>query len=174
MLSQKNKEAVPGSVTGAIRIIAAAIFWLGASLASQRNAEPIPVNYDVLSGYTVVSRFERDASASFLVIEDQTQFDRTFEAAAVMNDGSNRLPPRAFESRIVVAAIKRDSYIWSYQVEEVSCSQDILYVHYRPALEDGGSAKFASALIISVERQKYSGVVFVENGKIVKRLKIKM
>ncbi len=141
--------------------------------AAQNNSEPVSVRHVVHSGYTASGRFEAFLPASFLVIEDQSQFDRVFSVAPDMGEKSNRLPPGAFDTRMVIAVIKRGPYIWGYQVEDVSSRQDVLYVSYRLTLEDAGATTFSSPLVISIERQKYTAVVFIENGKTIKKLKIK-
>lgn len=140
---------------------------------NQRSSGATSTNYTVHGGYVVSSHFESALPASFLVIEDQKQFDRIFSVAPALEDKSGLVPTGSFESRIVIAVIKRGPYIWSYEVEDVSRNQDIMYVSYRLSLEDGGATTFSSPLLISVEKQRLATVVFIENGRTVKRLRVK-
>ncbi len=140
---------------------------------AQKSSGATSVNYTVHGGYVVSSQFESALPASFHVIDDQKQFDRIFSVAPAMEDKSGLLPAGAFESRIVIVVIKRGPYIWGYQVEDVSRNQDILYVSYRLSLEDGGATTFTSPLLISIEKQKLAAVVFIENGRTIKKLKVR-
>ena len=70
-------------------------------------AEETKLAFDTYSGYFVSNKFEPDAAASFVVINDQAGFDQVFGVAMVMQDKSHRLPDEPFKSNMVVAAIKR-------------------------------------------------------------------
>ncbi len=159
-----------------IGAVAAALISVPTARAGQTSLKTLgasSVDYIVHGGYVVSGQFESALPASFLVIDDQKQFDRVFSVAPAMEDKSGRLPAGAFQSRIVIAVIKRGPYIWGYEVEDVSRSQDVLYVSYRLSLEDGGATTFSSPLLISIEKQKLAAVVFIENGRTIKRLKVK-
>ncbi len=151
-----------------------ALVCVAAVLPAQERSASGRVRYEVHSGYSVSNQFEPGSSSSFLVIENEKQFNTVFGVAAIMGDKSDRLQPGAFQSRVVIAVIKRGNYVWDYHVDEIEDIQGVLYLHYTLTFEDGGLSSFSSPLIVSVERQKYTGVVFVENGKTVKRIKVKL
>jgi monofunctional biosynthetic peptidoglycan transglycosylase len=77
------------------------------------------------------------------------------------------LPEDAFEKGAVVGVIKRGNEVWTYEVEGVTQEEGKrLTVRYRANSVDGGNAKFASPLIVSVPKDvPLSHVVFYENGK---------
>lgn len=125
------------------------------------------VKYEVHSGYFESNRSGLSGDASFLAISGQGDFDQIFGAGAVMGGGQRFLPKDALSSKIAVAVIHRGASTWQYTVERVAAEQGILYVHYR-AKEDPGSggAKYASPLILSVDKGPYASVGFIENGKL--------
>jgi hypothetical protein len=114
------------------------------------------------------SYFEKNNSGlkgekSYLVFTDQQQFDRVFGPAARM--GANDFLPRdAFNTKIVVAAIKRGS-MRRYSDVKVTEENGVLLVSYTATDDKPGSASFRVPLILAVEKGGYSGVVFVENGE---------
>jgi hypothetical protein len=114
------------------------------------------------------SYFEKNNSGlsgekSYLVLTDQQQFDRVFGPATRM--GANAFLPRgAFESKIVVATIKRGT-MRRYSDVAVTEENGVLLVSYTATDDKPGSATYRVPLILSVERGAYSGVVFMENGE---------
>ena len=90
-----------------------------------------------------------------------------------MGETPNRLQPGAFDSRMVIAVIKRGNLLWEYRVEEVASENETLFIRYDITLKEGGPVIVASPLIISIARRDYSNVVFVEDGKTVKKLKLR-
>jgi inhibitor of cysteine peptidase len=121
------------------------------------------------------SYFEKNDSGlkgatSYLVLTGQQQFDKVFGPAATM--GTNTfLPQDAFKTKIIVAAIKRGS-LRRYSDIQVTANSRILTVSYSAADDQPGRATFRSPLILSVEKGKYKEVVFVENGKKHRTVKI--
>jgi hypothetical protein len=132
-----------------------------------------PIAFDTYSGYFVSNKFEPDAPASFVVIADQKTFDTIFGIAAVMGDQSHRLPADAFESKIVVAVIKRGKAVTQFTVEHVAQHDAILTVHYSTRQTPSDSADFACPLIISVSKGTYTAAQFVEDAKTVKKIDLK-
>jgi hypothetical protein len=130
-------------------------------------ATPRPVSYDVYGGYFVSNRFEPDAPASFVVLRDQQEFDRIFGIAMVMSDRSHRLPAGIFATHRVVAAIRRGPAVVEYRVQSVAVEDDALVVRYATVSTPSESATFACPLILSVPRDGYARVRFIENGEAV-------
>ena len=128
--------------------------------------------FDTYSGYFVSNKFEPDAPASFVVINDQAKFDEVFGVAFVMRDKSHRLPKDAFKSSIVLAVIKRGSALCEYKVESVTLDQGVVQLRYVTTSKATPDTTFACPLIVSVPRGKYKAVVFIEDGKEVKTLKV--
>ena len=54
-------------------------------------ADATKLSFDTYSGYFVSNKFEPNAAESFVVINDQEQFDKVFGVAMVMGDKSHRL-----------------------------------------------------------------------------------
>lgn len=129
----------------------------------------MPVEFTVHSDY-----FERNDSGltgavSYLVIEDRRTFDALFGLAVTMGSKPNILSGDAFDSKVVVALIKRGGEFWDYMVESVTEEKGVLTVRYKAISGDGKGARFASPLIISVPKASFREVVFVEGGKEVSR-----
>ncbi|MFZ1937315.1 MAG: DUF1559 domain-containing protein [Thermoguttaceae bacterium] len=125
--------------------------------------------FDIYSGYFVSNKFEPNAAESFAVIRDQAQFDKIFGVAMVMGDKSHRLPANAFQSSIVLAAIKRDHAVWAFNVESVSENEGVVTLRYSTIAKKSDTAEFASPLIVSIPKGKYAVVQFIENGNLAKR-----
>ncbi len=135
-------------------------------------ADGTKLPFDTYSGYFVSSKFEPDAAESFLVITDQAKFDHVFGVAFVMGDKSHRLPKDAFKANVVLAAIKRGNAFWEYKVEGVTVEQGVVQLRTAAASKATPDTEFACPLIVSVPKDDYKAVVFVENGKRVKKLEV--
>jgi 7,8-dihydropterin-6-yl-methyl-4-(beta-D-ribofuranosyl)aminobenzene 5'-phosphate synthase len=135
--------------------------WFG-HFSAAADAGRIP--YDTYSGYFVSNQFEPGAAESFLVITDQTQFDRVFGTAMVMGDKSHRLPKDVFKANVVVAAIKRGKAVWEFKVESVTETKQGAEVRYAAAAKQSDSASYACPLIVSIPKGRYTAVRFVANG----------
>jgi hypothetical protein len=128
------------------------------------------VSFGIYSGYFVSNQFEPHAPESFVVITSQGQFDGVLGVAAVMNDKSHRLPEDAFKSLIVLAAITRGHAVVEYKVDEVVVKEGVVDLRYTTTPKKSDTATFASPLIVSIPKGKYSAVRFIEDGKVVKEI----
>jgi hypothetical protein len=123
------------------------------------------IKYQVHRGYFESNKSGLKGDVSFLAFTEEKAFDKIFGKAFVLGKKPNFLPRNAFESNIAFATIKRGGTIWTYKVDKVTADEGTLYVQYEASANDGGGARFASPLIVSVDKGKYSKVVFIENGK---------
>ena len=137
-------------------------------------AYPITLPHNTYSGYSVSNQFEPDAAESFVVITDQKQFDKVFGVAMVMGDKSHRLFKDAFQSKMVVAAIRRSSAVWKFQVDDVTVNDGVVQLQYTSKAKKSAFATltFACPLIVSIPKGEYKAVEFIENKKPVKRIEI--
>ncbi len=133
--------------------------------ADEEKPRAKKVEFEVYDGYFESNKSGLKGPQSFLVFTDAKAFNKTFGKAVVMGKKRKFLPEDAFDSKIVAATIKRGNKIWTYKVEKVTAGRGKLFIHYKATAKDGGTARFASPLIIAVDRGKYSEVVFIENGK---------
>ena len=140
--------------------------------AGAKAAAAVPVAYDVYGGYFVSNKFEPKAETSLVVLQDQQAFDRVFGAAYVMRDKSHRLPPDAFATKIVLAAIHRGKAMWEYQVQDVQAAGGVVTVRYAATSKASDSAEFACPLILAIEKGDYAAAEFVENGSPVKKVEM--
>jgi len=150
-----------------------------ATLPYATSAEPAtastkasPVAFDAHDGYFVSNKFEPQAPASFVVLQDEKAFDQVFGVAMVMGDRSHRLPPRAFEPLMVVAPIKRGKVLWRYTVESVRVDGGVLTLRYTTTASPSATAEYACPLIVSVPKGAYTAVEFVEDGKVIKKVEL--
>ena len=65
----------------------------------------------------------------------------------------------------MVAVIHRGNAASTYEVEKLTTEGDTLTVRYKATEGKAGTAKFASPMILSVDKGKFKKVVFIENGK---------
>ena len=150
-----------------------AAFALGGSAiaADGTGASVKAVAFDTHEGYFVSNMFEPNAPTSFVIATDQAAFDKMFGVARVMRDRSHRLAPDAFGERAVVAAIHRGKAMVTYATESVTIEGKTLVIRYTAKAEPSDSAEFSCPLILSVPKDGYDAVRFIENGKPLKTLK---
>ena len=147
------------AITTGVLVVLGAATWA---------AEQTKLPFDTYSGYFVSNKFESDAAASFVIINDQAKFDQVFGVAFVMGDKSHRLPKDAFKSNMVLAAIKRGNASWEYKVQGVTVEQGAIQLRYTVTSKTTPDTTFACPLIVSVPKGEYTAVVFVEDGRNVK------
>jgi hypothetical protein len=133
--------------------------------ADQDKPNAKKVDFEVYNSYSESNKSGLKGAQSFLAFTKAKAFNKTFGKAVVMGKKRKFLADDAFDSKIVVATIKRGGDIWTYQVDKVTAADGKLIVHYKATGKDGGTARYASPLIIAVDKAKYSSVVFIENGK---------
>lgn len=137
-----------------------------AGAADKDEAKGKAVKHEVYSSYFEKNNSGLKGDASYLAVRSGEEFDKLFGVAAVGGKKLSVLPKGAFEDNLVVAVIKRGDAPWTYNVEKVTENEGTLTVQYKASEgKGGGTAKFASPLIVSVPRAKIAKVVFVENGK---------
>jgi hypothetical protein len=142
----------------------AALFAL-ATIVKAAEGRMAKVDFEVHDGHFESNKSGLKGDASYLAITDRAGFDAVFGTAAVMGKKFNYVPKDAFEKKMVVAVIKRGDAPVDYTVEQVTTADDKLYLQYKATEKGATTAKFASPLILTVDRGKYTSVVFIENGK---------
>lgn len=151
-----------------IRPIAASLFGIVAALAAPVPAGPVA--FTVHSGYFEKNDSGLSGPSSYLVVDDRADFDKLFGVAFTTGTKPKVLADDAFETSTIVAVIERGGEVWTYQVDGVQEENGTLTVRYRATAADGGGARFASPLILSVRPKVRPPVVFIENGKEVGRV----
>jgi len=122
------------------------------------------------------SYFEKNNSGmndekSYLVLTDQEQFDKVFHPAP--RAGKNTfLPSNTFETKIIIATIKRGS-MRRYSDVTVTEKDGVLTVSYTAEDDKPGSATYRVPLILAVDKGEYDEVVFMENGERAGEVKLK-
>jgi hypothetical protein len=138
------------------------------SVRAADEAKGNKVEFQTHNGYFESNKSGLKGEASYLAFTDEKKFDEVFGKAVVMGGKPNFLPKDAFDKKLVVATIKRGDAVYEYKVEKVTADEGTLYVQYdATAKKGGGTATFATPLIIAVDKDKgkYTKVVFIENGK---------
>jgi hypothetical protein len=136
-----------------------------AHAADKDEAKGDKIEYQVHNGYFESNKSGLKGDTSFLAFTNTASFDKVFGTAVVMGKKNNFLPKDAFDTKVVFATIKRGNKVWEYKVEKVTAEKDTVYIQYTASAKDGGTATFASPLIVSVDKGKYTSVVFIEDGK---------
>ena len=131
---------------------------------AQKSAAEREVSFQRYDSYFEKNNSGLKGKTSYLVINSQTEFDKVFGAAATMGQNSF-LPANVFDTKLVVATIRRGRFNSTYDVTGVAARGKTLYVRYQVKDEPSSSATFASPLILAVDKGDYSRVVFMENGK---------
>ena len=159
-----------------IAALALSLFVAGPSTAEEAKAKGQEVKYEIHTGHFQKNDAGLKGDASYLVFTDRDAFDKVFGQVPPlggMEKPFDYVPKGAFEKDLVVAVIKRGKTTTEYKVDKVTQDDGTLYVQYtaKPKGKEG-SAMFASPLIISVPKDKYRSVVFLENGKEVEKVKV--
>jgi hypothetical protein len=149
-----------------------AVALAASQLPGADEAKGKEIFFSVHNGYFESNKSGLKGDASYLAITDGKVFDGLFGKAVTMGKKPNFLPANTFESDMVAATIKRGNMIFEYKVEKVTADEGTVYVQYKATGKDGGTATFASPLIVKLPREKYTEVVFIENGKKVGTAKI--
>jgi hypothetical protein len=126
----------------------------------------------VYNGYFVSNKFRPDETLTLALITDKKSFDEVFGEAFVMRDKSKRLPPDAFETRLIATAIRRGPAFHEYRLEQAQLKSGELTLQFHTESRPDASATFACPLIVSVPRADLKSVRFVENGKELASLKL--
>lgn len=155
----------------ALAVLALPLLALAAPAPDDDTAKGKEVKFDVHNGHFVKNNAGLKRDSSYLVFSDRESFDKVFGAAAIMRK-QNFVPKDAFDKKMVVAVIKRGKAVTEYKVEKVTADDGTLYVQYTAKTGTPGSATFASPLIVSVDKDKYKSVVFLENGKKAEKVKV--
>src|SRR5262245_22912648 len=131
------------------------------------------VSFDNYPSYFESNKSGLKGDSSYLFFTDEASFAKIFQP--VPPTGAKKpylLPEKAFDKFDVIAVVKRGNATTEYLVEKVKDDKGTLYVQYQAKTGQPGTATFASPLIVSVPKGKYTSVVFIENGKTVETLKI--
>jgi hypothetical protein len=149
-------------------MIRTALFATCFALAAHASAdEPkaAKVEFVVHTGHFEKNNAGLKDNPSFLTLTSAEAFDKVFGVAFTMGKKPNVVTKGAFEKHLVIATIKRGNFITNYDVEKVTLADGTLTVAYKTTDEAGGTATFASPLIVSVPKAGVENVEFVENGK---------
>jgi hypothetical protein len=138
------------------------------------RADEKKVEYTVQGpGYFESNKSGLTGDSSHLVFTDKKSFDGVFRTLFVPGGKAKLLPKDAFDTKIVIATIKRGTSVYTYKVEKLTADDGVLKLSYTATGKDGGgSARFASPLIVSLQKGKYTSVEFIENGKKVGMVKV--
>jgi hypothetical protein len=140
--------------------------WVGTATPAPAKEKGKRVGYTVYKGYFQKNTAGLEGRSSYLTFTDRQSFDKVFGPAPILRNRGRFLPAKAFDTEVVVAVIKRGTSPWTYGVKSVRAEDGKLYVRYTATTKNvGDSARFASPLILAVDKGKYSTVVFIENNK---------
>jgi hypothetical protein len=105
--------------------------------------------------------------SSYLVFKDKAAFDKVFGSGRVMKQKPKLLDKGDFDKNLVIAVIKRGKQIHQYTVEGVTVDDGKVRIAYKadPKGGAGGTARFASPLVVAIPKGDYKSVEFVENKK---------
>jgi hypothetical protein len=155
----------------ALAVLALPLLVRAAPAPDEDTAKGKEVKFEVHSGHFQKNDAGLKGDASYLVFTDRESFDKVFGVGATMRK-QNFVPKDAFDKKMVVAVIKRGNAVTEYKVEKVTADEGTLYVQYTAKTGAAGTASYASPLIVSVDKDKYTAVVFLENGKKVEKVKV--
>jgi hypothetical protein len=147
------------------------LIFSGTAVAQKGGAEK-PVEFRIYNHYFVKNNSGVSHSKnSYLVFTSQPPFDRIFGPAAVMGMGKHPFLTKGdFDSKLVVATIGPwEHFLREYKVAKVTASNGRLYVWYTftdsGGSDEPGAAFYDSLLVLAVDRDNYSQVIFMEKGK---------
>lgn len=132
------------------------------------------VEFDVHTNHFQKNNAGLKGAASYLVFNDYAPFDKVFGVAVTMDKVKpNVVVKETFDKKMVIAVIKRGIAPIDYKVNKVTAEGDKLLVEYTTKAEVAQpTATFASPLVISVAKNDYKSVVYIENGKKVETVEV--
>ena len=137
-----------------------------AAAADREETKGKNVAFELYDHYFQKNNAGLKGEASHLVLTSPKSFDKVFGVGFTMGPKPHLLPKNAFSARVVLAVIKRGTSLYAFKVQKVTDDNGTLTVRYEAAPQPGGgTARYASPLILSVPKGNYKSVVFVENGK---------
>jgi hypothetical protein len=142
--------------------------FLLASLAPFAAAEDAKITPNVYGPYFESNKSGLKGDSSFLVISDAKKFNEVLRPLPPVGKRRTVMVPKdAFEKSLVLVVIKRGKEAFGYTVEKAEAKGDTLRLYYKSAGMGvgGGTATFASPLVVTVPKGKYKSVEFIENGK---------
>jgi len=157
-------------VAVAALVVAAPVLVL--AFAPAPDAGSRSVEYKTYNGYAESRDSGLKGDASFLAIPSRTEFTRVLTPVLTPRGTPDPVPKDAFDTQFFAAVIKRSDVLWDYKVEKVTADDGTLYVRYTAKMGEAGTATFHSPLIVSVDKDKYTSVVFIENGKKAETVKV--
>jgi hypothetical protein len=152
-------------------VVTLPLLVLAAPAPDTEAAKGTPADFDVHSGHFEKTDSGLKGDASYLVFTDREAFDEVFSVAATMKK-QKFVPKDAFEKKMVVAVIKRGSAPFEYKVDKVTTDDGTLYIEYTTKMGPLSRATFRSPLLVSVAKNKYQSIVFIENGKKAETVKV--
>jgi len=129
--------------------------------------EPVKLEFEICAGYLVSFEVPLYTAETYHNLWTQDQFDHVFATDPALADTARRAPKGAFDSRIVLAVVKRGKTLLQFKVEGVSEMNGIVRLRYNTTAKKTQPADFVSSLIVSIPKVHSSAFQFVENGKIV-------
>jgi hypothetical protein len=106
--------------------------------------------------------------ASYLAFSDAGKFAAVLRPVPPVGGRKTiPLPKDAFDKSLVLVVIRRGTQIHEYTVEKAEAKGDTVVLTFKSAAKGaaGGTATFASPLVVTVPKGKYKTVEFIENGK---------
>lgn len=126
--------------------------------------------YTVFSHYFEKNNSGLSGDSSYLVFENRAQFDRIFGAAATMGGNQHFLPDDVFQDKLVIAVIRRGTFTLAYKVDRIAAAHQVLTVEFSTEETASPTAHFSSPLLLSVPREEYHRILFIENGRAVQSI----
>lgn len=121
-----------------------------------------PVDSQRFDGYFEANDSGLKGDQSFLALSSAEQFDKFFGEAPI--PGATFLPDNVYDTKLVVAAIKRGA-LRRYGAVKVSTKNGKLFVAFAATDDAANSAVFSTPLILAVAQGNYQEIIFFENGR---------
>ncbi len=142
---------------------------LGNLFSLQAEDKPAQAMITLYSGHFEKNNSGLNGEQSFLYFADAKAFEAVFGAVPPPGFGAarknNPVAAGVFQKEAVVAVITRGDFVTTYTSVEATLEADTLKVNYKAERGPKSTATFASPLIISCDKTKFSKVQFIENGK---------
>jgi hypothetical protein len=146
-------------------LVASMIF----SLALLLTGADTPVKFDRYDNYSEKTADDRKDAISCMAISTRKEFDDRFDdhyfGFGESSKAPRSLPKDAFETRMVIAVVRRGNALWTYEVDGLRADGDKLTLRYKTTRKDQPSATFACPMIVSLPKGSYRSVIFIENDK---------
>ncbi len=139
-----------------------------AALAADTEPAPKKLETATYGPYFESNKSGLKGENSYLAFTDAAKFGEVLRPVPPIGGRKpSPLPKDAFDKSVVLVVVKRGTETFDYTVEKAEDRGGTAVLTFKSVGKGagGGTARFATPLVVAIPKGKYKAVEFVENGK---------